>query len=125
MGEDFYAGVTLPILAEHPELNSTPVHSRKRRSLPAATWPAEHYLCELDYLLDTRRWLAGSTLSLADLAAAAHISVADYLGGIGWADHQQLRDWYAVIKSRRTFAPFLAERVAGIDPPSHYAQVDF
>ena len=39
---------------------------------------ANAHLDYMDYLLDHRRWLAGSVFSLADLAGAAHLSVADY-----------------------------------------------
>ena len=63
-------------------------------------------------------------LAFADLAAAAQISVADYLGGIDWAGHEQSRGWYAVFKSRPSFRPLLAERMEVIHPPSHYADVD-
>ncbi len=43
----------------------------------------------LDYmgtLADHRSWLAGEELSIADLSAAAHLSVIDYLGDIPWTD---------------------------------------
>lgn len=63
-------------------------------------------------------------MSLADLAAAAQISVADYLGGIDWAGHEQTRGWYAVFKSRPSFRPLLTERMGVIQPPAHYAKVD-
>ena len=63
-------------------------------------------------------------LSYADLAAAAQISVADYLGGIDWAGHEQTRGWYSVFKSRPSFRPLLAERMEVIQPPSHYADVN-
>src|SRR3546814_13030586 len=66
----------------------------------------------------------GSVLSLADLTAAAHLSVADYLGGIDWRGHKQTTDWYAVMKSRPSFRPFLGERMEVIAPPAHYAKVD-
>ena len=86
---------------------------------------ANAYLDYLDYLLDHRRWLAGPVLSLADLAAAAHLSVADYLGGLDWRGHKQTKDWYAVMKSRPAFRPLLGERMEVIVPPSHYDKVDF
>ena len=79
----------------------------------------------IDYLLDHRRWLAGPALTLADLAAAAQLSVADYLGGIDWRGHKQTADWYAVMKSRPSFRPLLAERMEVIQPPAHYDKVDF
>lgn len=83
------------------------------------------HLDYLDYLLDHRRWLAGPVLTLADLAAASHLSVADYLGGIDWRGHKQTVDWYAVMKSRPSFRPLLAERMEVILPPAHYDKPDF
>ena len=63
-------------------------------------------------------------MRLADLAAAAQISVEDYLGGIDWTGHEQSRGWYSVFKSRPSFRPLLTERMEVIQPPVHYAQVD-
>ncbi len=40
----------------------------------------------LDDLLQARDWLAGKRLSLADFAAAAHLSVIDYFGDVAWRD---------------------------------------
>ena len=85
---------------------------------------AHEHLYYIDHLIDHRPWLAGATMSLADLAAAAQISVADYLGGLDWTGHDQARDWYAVFKSRPSFRPLLAERMEVIQPPSHYADVN-
>jgi len=64
-------------------------------------------------------------LTMADLAAAAHLSVADYLGGIDWRGHKQTVDWYAVMKSRPSFRPLLTERMEVIQPPAHYDKPDF
>ena len=85
---------------------------------------AHGHLDYMDWLIDNRPWLAGSTMSMADLAAAAQISVADYLGGIDWTDHEQTRGWYAVFKSRPSFQPLLTERMDGIRPPAHYGDID-
>ena len=38
----------------------------------------------LGWLAETRKWLAGSQVSLADFAAAAHLSVLDYQGDVDW-----------------------------------------
>ena len=70
---------------------------------------ANGHLDYVDYLIDHRAWLAGSTMSMADLAAAAQISVADYLGGIDWTGHEQTKAWYAMFKSRPSFRPLLSE----------------
>src|SRR3546814_5969217 len=60
---------------------------------------ANNHLDYVDYLIDHRTWLAGATMSLADLTAAAHISVADYLGGIDWTGHEQTKGWYSGLRS--------------------------
>jgi glutathione S-transferase len=93
--------------------------------LRKAMTAANGHLDYIDYLLDHRRWLAGPALTLADLAAAAQLSVADYLGGVDWRGHKQTADWYAVMKSRPSFRPLLSERMEVIMPPAHYDKVDF
>ncbi len=77
------------------------------------------------YLAEHRRWLAGDHLSLADLAAAAHLSTIDYLGDVPWQEHPGAGEWYARVKSRPSFRPLLADLVPGIQPPSHYRDLDF
>ena len=79
----------------------------------------------LSWLAGSRTYLAGDRLSYADLAAAACLSVLDYMGEINWADAPQAKDWYQRLKSRPSFRPLLAERVRGVTPVSHYADLDF
>lgn len=82
----------------------------------------------LDYvgaLAAERNWLAGDTLSNADLAAAAHLSCIDYLGDVPWSANEEARAWYARVKSRPAFRPLLADHVSGIEPPRSYADLDF
>jgi glutathione S-transferase len=82
----------------------------------------------LDYvgwLAETRAWLAGPQLSLADLAAASHLSALDYIGDVDWSVNEAAKDWYARIKSRPSFRPLLADRISGLAPPAHYADLDF
>ncbi len=82
----------------------------------------------LDYigsLADHRSWLAGEDLSIADLAAAAHLSVIDYLGDIPWTDFPVAKSWYQRIKSRPSFRPLLGDAVRGMPPLADYANLDF
>ncbi len=79
----------------------------------------------LEALLCERDHLAGDRLSLADLAAAAHLSVIDYLGEVGWDEHPSVRTWYARLKSRPAFRPLLADRQPGLPPAAHYDDLDF
>jgi glutathione S-transferase len=83
------------------------------------------HLDYLGWLAETRAWLAGASLSLADLAAAAHLSALDYLGDVDWASNDAAKEWYARMKSRPSFRPLLVERVSGIEPPAYYADPDF
>jgi glutathione S-transferase len=123
--EEFYADVTEPLLLERMKKRLRIVRDPPdSRLLRDAMRLAHEHLDYVDYLIDNRPWLAGSTLTLADLAAAAQISVADYLGGIDWSNHQQARGWYLVIKSRPSFRPLLSERMEVIHPPDHYGEVD-
>jgi glutathione S-transferase len=122
--ENFFADVTAPLLHERMKKRIVFRQSPDSRALRDAMRLANEHLDYVDYLIDNRPWLAGSTMSLADLAAAAQISVADYLGGLDWSGHEQARGWYSVFKSRPSFRPLLAERMDGIQPPAHYPDVD-
>jgi glutathione S-transferase len=79
----------------------------------------------IGWLAESRRWLAGNALSLADLAAAGHLSALDFIGDVDWSVSPAAREWYARVKSRPSFRAILADRVPGVMPPAHYADLDF
>ncbi len=83
------------------------------------------HLDYIEFLLKQRNWLAGEYLTLADIAAAAHLSCLDYLGDISWNDRESLKEWYALIKSRPSFRGLLEDKVQGFRPPSYYDNPDF
>lgn len=122
--ETFYADVTYPLMHEKMRKRLFLRQSPDSGALRTAMRLAHEHLDYIDWLTDTRRWLAGAQLSLADFAAAAQISVADYLGGIDWGGHEGAHGWYRVMKSRPSFRPLLTEKMEGIPPPSHYADVN-
>jgi len=76
-------------------------------------------------LTEKRTWLAGDSFSLADIAAASHLSAVDYIGDVPWEEHQSAHDWYSRVKSRPSFKPLLEERIPGFTPSEHYENVDF
>ena len=76
-------------------------------------------------LLADGDWLAGRRLSLADLAAAAHLSILDYFGEVPWGDFAACKLWYMKIKSRPSFRPLLSDRLPGMPPSLHYHDLDF
>lgn len=123
--DKLYRDVTAPMMEERMRKRLVSRAPPETSILRKAMTAANGHLDYIDYLLDHRRWLAGPTLTLADLAAAAQLSVADYLGGIDWRGHKQTVDWYAVMKSRPSFRPLLGERMEVIQPPAHYDKVDF
>ncbi len=94
-------------------------------AIRAARANVRQHLKYTNWLASTRDWLAGQRLSYADLAAAAGISILDYLGEVDWRDYEAARDWYSRMKSRPSFRPLLSDRVRGVPPASHYADLDF
>ncbi|GHF14565.1 glutathione S-transferase [Kordiimonas sediminis] len=79
----------------------------------------------ITYLVADRNYLTGKYFTMADAAAAAHLSVIDYFGDVHWSDWPEVKDWYMRVKSRRSMRSLLQDRVPGIRPPVHYDNVDF
>lgn len=86
----------------------------------------------MEWLLKQRNWLAGEVFTMADFAAAAQFSVLDYIGEVPWdkAENgkylfEETKGWYARVKSRPSFRPLLTDRISGILPSAHYADLDF
>jgi glutathione S-transferase len=121
----FYSEVTAPLLAERMYKRLVSREMPDGIAIRNANRAAELHLQYVDDLLDENRWLAGPTFGLADLHAAAQISVADYLGGIDWRGHGQAKTWYSALKSRPSFRALLADRMEGIRPPPDYDKLDF
>jgi len=94
-------------------------------ALRAARHNIRYHLAYIGWLVSTRDWLAGDRLSLADLAAAAHLSSADYLGEVPWSADEAAKNWYARVKSRPSFRPILADTLAGVPASKTYADLDF
>ncbi len=94
-------------------------------AMRAARHNIRYHLAYIGWLVRTRDWLAGERLSLADLAAAAHISSVDYLGDVPWNADEAAKNWYARVKSRPAFRPLLADTLAGLPPSATYANLDF
>ena len=82
-------------------------------------------LTVLNALAESRPWLAGRALSLADLSVAGHLSAYDYFGDVDWAGAPDLKAWYAKLKSRPAMRAVLADRLDGARPAAHYTDPDF
>ena len=79
----------------------------------------------IEYLADKNNYLAGKTLTMADLSATAQLSIVDYLGDIPWNDYKNAKLWYAKIKSRPSFKDILKDTIKGITPSATYSDLDF
>jgi glutathione S-transferase len=85
----------------------------------------KHHLEYIGWLAENRKFLAGANLSLADFAAASMLSSLDFIGDVDWSVSAAAKEWYARIKSRPSFRAILADRMTGMAPPPHYADLDF
>jgi glutathione S-transferase len=94
-------------------------------TLRAAKANIKYHLAYIGWLIRRRDWLAGESLTYADLSAAAHLSVADYLGDVPWDEDETAKNWYARIKSRPSFRGLLGEVLPGLPPSRTYADLDF
>lgn len=79
----------------------------------------------LDWLSERRNYLGGAEFSLADVTAAAHLSIIDYLGDVPWENYRYAKLWYSKIKSRPSFKDILKDSIKGVLPAKNYANLDF
>ena len=125
----FFEEVSGPLVEEKIDKRFVPAEygggAPNTTALRAARANIRYHLAYIGWLVRTRDWLAGDDLTYADLAAAAHISAADYLGDVPWNEDEAAKAWYARVKSRPSFRPILAETVAGVPAADHYANLDF
>ncbi|HHN67984.1 MAG TPA: glutathione S-transferase family protein [Thermopetrobacter sp.] len=124
-----YMDATRPVLMEKVLRRKLPREqgggAPDTRRLRAAVQRVAAYLEVIDRLAEQRGLLAGDELTLADLAAAAHLSALEYLDALNWGDFATAKVWYQRIKSRPAFRPLLTDRVAGVAPAAVYSQLDF
>jgi glutathione S-transferase len=120
----------------HQEVTSKLLYERVNKKVMGRGFPdsanvkagakaIKYHLDYMAWLLDQRRWLAGDVMTLADFAAAAHLSALDYISDVDWNRSDVVKDWYAKIKSRPAFRSILADQIPGFPQPAHYADLDF
>lgn len=119
--------VTRELLVErvYGHLMSNGYHAPDTEALRAIRANIRYHLSYVNHLAHERRWLAGDEMSFADLAAAGHLSVLDYLGEIAWESFPAAKSWYARMKSRPSFRELLTDRMPGVAPARVYADLDF
>lgn len=127
--EKFSAEVSGPLVNERLFKRFMPAKngggSPDTDAIRAARNNIRYHLAYIGWLVRERHWLAGDSLSYADLAAAAHLSAVDYLGDVPWNEDEAAKNWYARVKSRPSFRPLLADALPGIPAAMSYADLDF
>jgi len=123
--DKFHSEVTSKLLYERVNKKMTGEGYPDSTNVKSGAKAIKYHIDYLSWLLDHRRWLAGDNMTLADFAAAAHLSSLDYISDVDWNRSAVVKDWYAKIKSRPAFRSILADQVSGFRPPSHYADLDF
>ncbi len=123
--DKFHHEVTAKLLYERVNKKITKAGYPDSTNVKAGAKAIKFHLDYMTWLLDQRRWLAGDVMTLADFAAAAHLSALDYICDVDWNRSATVKDWYAKIKSRPAFRSILADQVSGFPPPAHYADLDF
>lgn len=123
--DKFHHEVTSKLLYERVNKKITKEGYPDSSNVKAGARAIKYHLDYMAWLLDHRRWLAGDVMTLADFAAAAHLSALDYISDVDWSRSDVVKDWYAKIKSRPAFRSILADQVPGFPPPAHYADLDF
>lgn len=121
----FFREVTEPLVVEKLMKRMLGGGAPDSRAVRAGRANIHTHLRYIAWLTERRKWLAGDHLSVADMAAAAHLSLIDYAGDVPWEEHELAKDWYARIKSRPCFRPLLRDTVPGVPAPRHYADLDF
>lgn len=123
--DKFNDEVTKPVLNERVWKKVRKTGYPDSRIVKAGLAAVKVHIDYMHTLLEVRHWLAGSALSIADFAAAAHFSCLDYISDIDWDRSDLVRQWYATIKSRPAFRSILADHISGLHPAPHYALLDF
>ena len=121
----FTLEVTRPLVRERVIKRFQSGEAASSQILRAALANAQIHLGYVDWLAGQYSWLAGPNISLADLAAAAHISVLDYFGDVDWQRYPEAKLWYMKLKSRPSFRSLLSDVLVGMPPASHYSNLDF
>ncbi|MGG7645426.1 glutathione S-transferase family protein [Rhodovulum sp. YNF3179] len=123
--DKFHQEVTKNLLYERVNKKVMGLGYPESKNVKAGAQKIKFHLDYMAWLLDHRRWLAGDRMTLADFAAAAHLSCLDYISDVDWHRNEAVKDWYAKIKSRPAFRSILADQIPGFPPPPHYADLDF
>jgi glutathione S-transferase len=123
--QKFHREVTQHIAGEKLSRRVSANAAPDSRALRAGRENIHTHLQYITWLKERRGWLAGDELSIADLSAAANLSLVDYSGDVPWEKYPEAKEWYVRMKSRPSFRALLRDTVPGVPPAPIYADLDF
>ncbi len=123
--EKFYDEVTRHLAGEKLMRRVSENAAPDSRALRAGRENIHTHLQYIAWLTERRSWLAGDHVTVADISAAANISLVDYSGDVPWADHPLAKEWYVRFKSRPCIRPLLRDVIANIPAARVYDDLDF
>lgn len=121
----FYNEVTKYLFNEKIFKTINGLGAPNSEAIRAAKTNILYHLDYITFLLRDNRYLLSDAPCLADYAAAAQISVVDFIGDVPWKSYERVKDWYSLIKSRPSFKQILMDKVPGFTPPDYYIDPDF
>lgn len=121
----FYKDAVLPLIIEKifKPINEQTTPSSKNIRV-ALEWLI-YYAKQIEKMILQNTRLACEDFTLADITLASHISSLDYMNDFPWDKMPVIKNWYSVIKSRPSFRNILNDRIPYMQPPIHYARLDF
>jgi glutathione S-transferase len=121
----FYAEVTRNLYYEKQQKRLLGRGNPDAAAIRAGYANLKPHMEYIGWLAETRAWLAGPFAEPRGpgRGGAAFGAGLSRRRGLGLND--AAKDWYARIKSRPSFRGLLSDRVSGLEPPAHYADLDF
>jgi glutathione S-transferase len=121
----FYYEVTKYLISEKFIKVLNQLGEPNSNAIRAAMKNIGYHLDYLGHILGENDYLGGEKITMADISAAAQLSVLDFIGDVPWERNRKVKHWYSLIKSRPSFRPLLLDKVPNVYPPSHYSNPDF
>ncbi|MDZ5761698.1 Glutathione S-transferase family protein [Candidatus Cyrtobacter comes] len=94
-------------------------------AIRAAKTNLKYHIEYIDFLLKDHTYLKSDKFTIADIACASQISLLDFIGEMNWDNSSKLKEWYSIVKSRKSVQCVLKDAMSGVHPPEHYMIPDF
>ncbi len=94
-------------------------------AIRAAKTNLRYHIEYIDFLLRDHTYLQSDRFTIADIACTAQISLLDFIGEMNWSYSSRVKEWYSIVKSRKSVQCVLKDVMDMVNPPEHYTSPDF